>query len=53
VLIFALVTIAGQMTSAVILDVVSPVGSNTVSMSVVAGVLLIYLAVVVGALGRR
>jgi transporter family-2 protein len=53
VLVFALVTIAGQMTSAVVLDVISPVGSNTVTLSVVAGVLLTYLAALVGALGRR
>jgi transporter family-2 protein len=53
VLVFALVTIAGQMTSAVLLDAIAPIGTNTVSLSVVAGVLLTYLAVLVGALGRR
>jgi transporter family-2 protein len=53
VLVFALVTIAGQMTSALLLDVIAPVGTNTVTVSVVAGVLLTYLAVLVGALARR
>lgn len=53
VLVFALVTIAGQMTSALLLDLVAPIGSNTVGISVVAGVLLTYVAVLVGALGRR
>lgn len=53
VLVFALVTIAGQMTSALLLDVIAPVGSNSVSLSLVAGVLLTYVAVLVGALGRR
>jgi transporter family-2 protein len=53
VLVFALVTIAGQMTSAVLLDVIAPVGGNSVTLGVVAGVLLTYVAVLLGALGRR
>ncbi len=49
VLVFALVTIAGQLSASVILDAVAPVGSSTVQWTVLAGVALTFLAVLVGA----
>ena len=45
VLLFALVTITGQLTAAVVLDLVVPVGDNGLHWSLVAGVLLTLVAV--------
>lgn len=52
VLVFALVTIAGQLTAALLLDTVAPVGDNRVQWTLVAGVLLTFVAVGIGALRR-
>jgi bacterial/archaeal transporter family-2 protein len=52
VLVFALVTIAGQLTAALVLDVVAPVGGNHVQWTLVAGVLLTFAAVLVSAARR-
>jgi hypothetical protein len=51
--VFALGTIAGQLASAVVLDVVAPVGGNRVQWTLLAGALLTFVAVGIGALGRR
>jgi transporter family-2 protein len=53
VLVFALVTIAGQLSAALVLDLTAPVGDNRVHWTLVAGVLVTYLAVGVGAWVRR
>jgi transporter family-2 protein len=53
VLVFALVTIAGQLSAALVLDVLAPVGDNRVKWQLLAGVLVTYLAVGVGAMRRR
>ena len=53
VLVFTLTTIAGQLTAALALDVVVPVGDNRVAVSLVFGVILTFAAVAVGALRRR
>ncbi len=53
VLAFTLATIAGQLTAALALDLLVPVGNNRVEVSLVAGVLLTFAAVGVGALRRR
>ena len=53
VLVFTLTTIAGQLTAALALDVLVPVGENRVAASLVAGVILTFVAVAVGALRRR
>jgi bacterial/archaeal transporter family-2 protein len=52
VLVFALVTIAGQLSAALVLDLVAPVAGTEVQWSLVLGILLTYAAVLVGA-GRR
>jgi transporter family-2 protein len=52
VLVFALATIAGQLSAALLLDLLAPVGDNGVQWTVFAGVLMTYLAVGVGALRR-
>jgi transporter family-2 protein len=49
VLVFSLVTVAGQLTAALVLDVVAPVDGAGLQAQVVAGVLLTYVAVLVGA----
>ena len=53
VLVFTLTTIAGQLTAALALDLIVPVGDNEVAVSLVAGVILTLVAVAVGALRRR
>ena len=52
VLVFALVTIAGQLTAALGLDLVAPVGDNRVQWALLVGVLLTFVAVGIGALRR-
>jgi bacterial/archaeal transporter family-2 protein len=52
VLVFALITIAGQLTAALVLDLVAPIGSNSVQWSLVAGVLITFAAVLVSAARR-
>ncbi len=52
VLVFALVTIAGQLTAALVLDLVAPVGSNRLEWSLVAGVALTLVAVLAAAWRR-
>ena len=52
VLLFALVTIAGQLTASLLLDVVAPVGANTVQWTLVAGAALTLVAVSLVALRR-
>ena len=53
VLVFALVTIAGQLASALLLDVVAPVGDARTQWTLVAGVLLTFVAVSLGMARRR
>jgi transporter family-2 protein len=53
VLVFTLATIAGQLTAALALDLLVPVGDNRVEVNLVAGVLLTFAAVGIGALRRR
>lgn len=52
VLVFALVTIAGQLTAALVLDVFAPVGANTVQWTLVIGVILTFMSVSVIAVRR-
>ncbi len=52
VLAFALVTIAGQLTAALLLDLVAPVGDNRVQWTLVAGVVITFAAVGIGAVRR-
>ena len=52
VLLFALITIAGQLTAALVLDVVAPVGANTVQWTLVAGVILTFVSVGIIAVRR-
>lgn len=53
VLVFALVTIAGQLSAALVLDLVAPVGDNRLQLTLVVGAVMTFAAVGVGALGRR
>lgn len=53
VLLFALLTIAGQLTGALILDVVAPTAGTRLGPALVAGVVLAFLAVAIAARGRR
>lgn len=53
VLVFALVSIAGQLASALVIDILAPMGSNSVQWTLVVGVLLTFGAVTAGARGRR
>lgn len=53
VLVFTLATIAGQLSAALVLDLLVPVGDNRVAVNLVAGVILTFVAVAVGALRRR
>lgn len=53
VLVFALVSIAGQLASALLIDLVAPVGEAGVQWTLVAGVVLTFGAVLSGARGRR
>ncbi len=50
VLLFALLTITGQLTGALVLDVVAPAGGVSLHLSLVAGVVLAGVAVAVGTL---
>lgn len=52
VLQFAVVTIAGQLTGALVLDVVAPTSGTALGPNLVVGVLLAFLAVAVAARGR-
>ena len=52
VLAFALVSIAGQLSGALLLDVVAPTASSTIGWNLVAGVLLAFAAVAASSLGR-
>ena len=52
VLIFALITIAGQLCAALVLDLATPVGDNGVQWPLVVGVVMTLLAVLMAA-GRR
>jgi transporter family-2 protein len=52
VLLFALVTIAGQLTTALVLDLVAPVGENHVGGALAVGVVLTFLAVGLSAMRR-
>lgn len=52
VLAFALVTIAGQLLAALLLDLVAPVGDNRVQWTLVAGVVITFAAVGIGAVRR-
>ncbi len=53
VLLFALITIAGQLTAALVLDTVAPVGANTLQWTLVAGVILTFVSVGIIAVRRR
>jgi bacterial/archaeal transporter family-2 protein len=52
VLVFALVTIAGQLAAALLLDALAPVGDNGVQWALLAGVLLTFVAVGLSAVRR-
>lgn len=52
VLQFALLTIAGQLSGALLLDVVAPTAATAVAPTLVIGVVLAFVAVAVSALGR-
>lgn len=52
VLVFALVTIAGQLSGALALDVVAPTAGTQVGWNLVVGVLLAFVAVAIAARGR-
>jgi len=52
VLVFALVTIAGQLTAALGLDLLAPVGANRLAWPLIAGVVLTFVAVLVAAWRR-
>ena len=52
VLVFALVSIAGQLSGALLLDVVAPTATTTIGWNLVAGVLLAFVAVAASSLGR-
>jgi transporter family-2 protein len=52
VLLFALLTIAGQLSGALLLDFVAPTAGTHISANLIAGVLLAFGAVVVAARGR-
>lgn len=52
VLLFALLTIAGQLVGALLLDLVAPTSGTQLSWTLVAGVLLAFVAVLVAARGR-
>jgi transporter family-2 protein len=49
VLITALLAVAGQLTSALLLDLLLPTGGTTVSTGLVVGVALAFIAVLIGA----
>jgi bacterial/archaeal transporter family-2 protein len=53
VLMFALVTIAGQLAAALVLDVVAPLGANSVQWTLVLGVILTFLSVGIIAVRSR
>jgi transporter family-2 protein len=53
VLQFAVVTIAGQLTGALLLDVIAPTAGTDLAPNLVLGVLLAFVAVAVAARGRR
>lgn len=53
VLLFAVVTIAGQLSGALLLDVLAPTAGTDLAFNLVLGVLLAFLAVAVAARGRR
>ena len=52
VLLFALLTIAGQLAGALLLDLTAPTSGTQLSWSLVAGVLLAFVAVLIAARGR-
>ena len=52
VLLFALLTIAGQLSGALLLDLVAPTSGTQLSWTLVAGVLLAFVAVLIAARGR-
>jgi transporter family-2 protein len=52
VLLFALLTIAGQLAGALLLDVAAPTSGTQLSWTLVFGVLLAFVAVLVAARGR-
>lgn len=52
VLLFALLTIAGQLSGALLLDVVAPTSGTQLSWTLVAGVVLAFIAVLIAARGR-
>jgi transporter family-2 protein len=53
VLLFAVVTIAGQLSGALLLDVVAPTAGTDLAPNLILGVLLAFVAVAVAARGRR
>jgi transporter family-2 protein len=53
VLLFALVTIAGQLSGALLLDVVAPTAGTRVGLNLVLGVLLAFVAIAVAVRGQR
>lgn len=53
VLVFALISIAGQLTGALILDLIIPMPGSTVTWLLVAGAVLTFVAVAVGTWPRR
>lgn len=53
VLVTSLLTIAGQLTAAVVLDLALPTAGGAVTAGVMAGVVLTFIAVLIATLGRR
>ena len=53
VLVFALISIAGQLTAGLAFDIFVPVAGNTVTINLVIGVLMTLVAVAVGSIRRR
>jgi transporter family-2 protein len=53
VLLFAVVTIAGQLSGALLLDVIAPTAGTDLAINLVLGVLLAFVAVAIAARGRR
>ena len=52
VLIFALISISGQLSGALVIDVVAPTAATNFGWHLIAGVLIAFLAVAIGSLGR-
>ena len=52
VLVFALISISGQLSGALVIDVVAPTAATNFGWHLIAGVLIAFVAVAIGSLGR-